>query len=232
MPVKKVLLLLLNVFLVTHCFSQDSVAQRNHLSDSVIEHFFVLKSDPKIRQGPYFVLLHRRVALVKGQYKNGAKTGLWQFFDISGRLSERYNYDKKMFTYEGPLYAGADLSYLFDDSLKKGDRLTRPLKIGGVYFGYIPYLNIFKVPFDPLDLNMDLFSAEIELLISPMGRLADYKIRLFSGYYGYDHIFTMDISQFSDEDRSFTPATHNGIPVICRILIKCYVGSKGDLDFY
>jgi hypothetical protein len=65
-----------------------------------------------------------------------------------------------------------------------------------------------------------------------MGRLADYKVRVTSAPYQYDHIFTMDVKLFKDEDRRFIPATRNGVNVISRILIKCYVTSYGTLDFY
>jgi hypothetical protein len=216
----------------TGCFGQDTIAQRNRLSDSVVEHFYVLKSNPKVKVGPYTALLKRKIPIARGNYDNGKKNGVWQFFDIRGRLNEKYNYDKKELTYEAPLYSSGDFSFLFDDSLKRGDRLTRPLKIGGVYYGFVSYLNIFKVPFDTFDMNTDAFEADIELLISPLGQLADYNIRLVSDYYQYDHIFNMDISLFDQEDRTFIPATLNGRPVMSRIIIKCYVGPKGDLDFY
>ena len=98
--------------------------------------------------------------------------------------------------------------------------------------GYVPYLNIFRVPFDTYDIETDSFLAVIDLLISPMGRLADYKVRLVSSYYQYDRIFSMDINEFSEEDRTFVPATLNGRPVMSRILIKCYVSSNGELDFF
>jgi hypothetical protein len=183
------------------CFAQDTITKRNRLSDSVVAHFHVLKTNPEIKEGPYLVFLKRKTLLVRGNYKNGKKSGVWQFFDVRGRLNEKYNYDNKMFTYEAPLYSSGDFSFLFDDSLKIGDRLTRPLKIGGVYYGFIPYLNIFKVPFDTFDIDTDAFEADIELLISPMGQLADYNIRLVSPYYNYDQIFNMDIGLFDQEDR-------------------------------
>jgi hypothetical protein len=232
MSSKNILLLFLNLLMVTRCFGQDTVSQRNRLSDSVVEHFFVKKSKPAVREGPYLVTLKRRIPLVRGHYTNGIKTGIWQFFDVTGAQNEKYNYDTKQFTYEAPIYADADLNYSFDDSLKIGDKLTRPLKIGGIYFGFVPYLNIFRVPFDVSDMNSDTFVALIELLISPLGRLADYQVRLVSAYYNFDQIYSLDINLLSEEDRTFTPATLNGIPVISRILIKCYVSPRGELDFY
>jgi len=219
-------------FNVIRCAGQDTLARRERLSDTVVAHYHVLSTPENEKVGPYFVFLHRRTLLVRGNYKNGKKSGVWQFFDIKGVLNEKYNYDKKIFTYEAPLYSSPDFSFLFDDSLKKGDRLTRPLKIGGAYFGFLPYLNLFRLPFAAEDVNTDLFDAYIELLISPMGRLADYNIRLVSSDYNYDQIFNLDVHLFSDEDRMFTPATLNGTSVISRILIHCFVTPQGGLDFY
>jgi len=230
--VRSCLFIIFFSFLTICCFAQDTVSHRNRLSDSVTEHYYVLKSNREIKQGPYLVWLKHKVLLVRGHYENGQKNGVWQFFDTEGKLAEKYDYDKKAFTYEAPLYASADFSYLFDVPFKIGDRVTRPLKVGGIYFGFIPYLNLFQCPFDPEEVNTDTFEANIELLISPLGRLADYRVRLTSAIYEYDHIFHMDINLFSLEDRIFRPATLNGEPVMSRIIIKCYVSPFGKLDFY
>ncbi len=226
------LLLLFGFFYTLKSAGQDTLAQRERLSDSVTARYFVLRSAPNVKVGTYMVFYKRKTLLVRGTYDNGKKTGTWQFFDIKGTLNERYNYDKKKFTYEAPLYSSADYSFLFDDSLKIGDRLTRPLKVGGVYYGFLPYLDVYRVPFATDDVDSFLFNAYIELLISPMGRLADYNIRLVSYQYDYDRIFRIDVRLFSDEDRTFVPATINGTPVMSRILIRCFVTPSGGLDFY
>lgn len=229
---KYIFLLLISLFLIADSYAQDSIPRREKLSDSVKAHYFVRRLNPSVKVGTYVVYYRRKTLLVVGHYRDGKKVGTWQFFDIKGNLNQRYSYDKKKFTYEAPLYSSADFSFLFDDTLKKGDRLTRPLHIGGIYYGYLPFLNIFKVPFDTWNVDMDEFDAYIELLISPMGRLADYKIRLVSAYYQYDQIFDLDVNLFSDEDRTFLPATKNGDPVISRIQIRCFVTADGGLDFY
>lgn len=230
---KNIFFILFTIFFgITNCFAQDTVERKNRLSDSLIERFYVLKSDPKIKQGPYIVLLNRKTPIARGRYNNNNKTGTWFFFDPEGKLVERYNYDKNKFLYEAPPYASEDLSYLLDDSLKNGDKITMPVKIGGVYFGYIPYVNLFHLPFDDEDFDTYNFDAYIELLISPMGRLADYNVRVVSAYYEYDQTFNLDVNLFSEADRTFVPATLNGVPVISRVLIKCFVTTSGGLDFY
>jgi hypothetical protein len=230
--VKNILFLFILPLYLTQCSAQDTVLRKNRLSDSVLERYYVFKSDPTIKQGPYKALFRRRTVVASGNYTKNLKTGTWQFFDSAGKLVEKYDYDKSEFTYEAPAYAGEDFSYLFDDSLKSGDRLTRPIKIGGIYYGYIPYVNLFQLPFNMFDVDPYDFDAYVELLISPMGRLADYNVHITSVTYEYDHLFKMDVNLFSPEDRTFIPATFNGKPVLTRIIIKCFVTSDGGLDFY
>jgi hypothetical protein len=213
------------------CVAQDTILRRNRLSDSVIEKFYVLKSNPEIRQGPYHALFRRETPLAIGHYKNGKKAGIWQFFNSKGRLVEKYNYNIENFTFEAPLSPSDDLNFLFDDSLKTTDVLTRPLKIGGSYYGFLPYLT-FKLPFDTFEINTNTFLAYVELVVSPLGRLADYKVHILSDSYQYYKDFSFDVHLFSEEDQTFAPATLNGKPILSRIIIKCYVNYLGGLDFF
>ncbi|MFI5140611.1 MAG: hypothetical protein ACHQIM_22530 [Sphingobacteriales bacterium] len=228
---KNIFLLYIIVCCISDCFGQDTVERKNRLSDSVIERFYVLKSDPEIKQGPYKAFFRRKTLIALGNYRNNLKTGIWQFFTTRGVLIQKYNYDKKTFTYGSPMYDTGNLSFLFDDTLKKGGKVALPVKIGGSYYGFIPYMNLFRVPFETWDIQTDTFDASIELLISPMGRLADYTVHIQSGYYDYDRTFKLDINLFDEEDRTFKPATLNGTPVLSRIIIKCFITFEGGLDF-
>jgi hypothetical protein len=230
--VKNRFLLFIILFCVTSCFAQDTVKQKNRLTDSVIERFYVLRSDKTIKEGLYKAFFKRKTLIASGNYSKNLKTGIWQFSDRRGRLVEKYDYDKNRFTYIAPLWAPEYLSLLFDDTLKEGDRITRPLKIGGIYYGYIPYVNLFQLPFDTFGVSTYAFHAYVELLISPLGRLADYNVRIVSSYYDYDHTFNLDVKLFNEADRTFIPATLNGKRVMSRIVIKCFVTPSGGLDFY
>jgi len=226
-----------NVFLLIaflysiNCFAQETVEKRNRLSDSVIERFYVLRSDREMRNGPYKALFRRKTVIASGNYTNGKKTGIWNFYGTDGKLAQTFNYDSNSFSYVARLDTGSDLQFMFDEKLKKTDTVTRPLKIGEPYYGYIPYVTIFRLPFETFDVNTDLFDATVELLISPMGRLAEYKVHLVSPFYQYDHTINLDVNLFSDEDKTFVPATLNHKPILSRIIIKCSVTNNG-LDFY
>ena len=194
---KNTFLFIINFLCITNCFSQETVERKNWLTDSVIERFYVLKTDKNTKQGPYKAFYQRKTIIAAGNYDNGKKTGEWNFYDTLGKLVERYDYSTHTFKYEAPLYAGIDLSYFFDEKINKNDTVRRPIKIGGIYYGYIPYLSIFQVPFDVLDVNTYSFDAYVELLISPGGRLADYNVHLISSSYQYNHTINMDISLFN-----------------------------------
>ncbi len=166
-----------------------------------------------------------------GNYAKGKKIGIWQFFNPQGILVQKFDYNSNNFTFESGYDTISDVHYLLDAKLEKSDTVTRPLKVGGVYYGYIPYLKLFHLPFDSFGINTDLFDADLELLISPLGRLAEYKVHLRSQAYQYDHTIMIDVHLLSEEDQMFLPATLNKKPVLCRVVIKCFV--TGDsLDFF
>ena len=229
---KHIFLLIITFFYLGICFAQDTVEKRNRWTDSVIERFYVLKSNQDVRQGPYKAFFKRRTLIASGNYSKNIKIGIWSFFNSAGALIEKHDYDTHTFLFEAPLDKNADLDFLFDEKTKKTDILTRPLKAGGSYYGFIPYVSIFRAPFTTIDINTNSFDATIELLISPLGRLADYKVHLTSEEYNYDQIINLDVGMFSEDDRTFLPATLNGKPILSRIIIRCFFDSSGGLDFY
>jgi len=77
--VKKVILLIAIYFFVNRAVAQDSVMRKNRLTQSVIEQFFVLKSNKEIKQGLYQAIYRRRVALASGNYADNKRVGVWHF---------------------------------------------------------------------------------------------------------------------------------------------------------
>ncbi len=217
---------------MSHCFAQDTVERKNKLSDSIIESFWVLKSNKDIKQGVYRAFFKRRTLIAAGNYNNNKKTGTWNFYKPNGLLVQRFNYDNNKLLFESASDTLYDVHYLFDEKLNDSDVITRPVKTGGIYYGMVPYLGIFQLPFETFDINTDNFDATVELLISPLGRLADYKVHVISAYYKFNQTFNLDVNLFGEADRQFIPATLNGDAVLSRIIIRCYVTGTGKLDFY
>lgn len=72
------------------------------------ETYQVLKGDTTVRQGEYAFGKKNSVYL-KGQYDQNEKAGLWEAFDLDGKLTARYDYDKDtLLFYKKPEW---DVSY-------------------------------------------------------------------------------------------------------------------------
>ena len=223
-----------------NCFAQETSKKTEKLTDSVTEHFFVLKSDGVTRHGLYQAIYRKNIAVASGQYTNGKRTGTWHFYDKRGNLLENYDYDHNEFLYEAPEDTTSPMRYKVDRLLSETDKTRKPYHPGGRYYGYLPFIAAYKVPLydfgfsdDVIDLliNRHLISANIELLVSQGGRLADFKVRIISPQFQIDYTTNFDPNLFSEYDRKFIPATVNGEPVLCRITISCRVQKNGKLDF-
>ena len=213
------------------CFAQDTVEKKDRLTNDVIERFYVLKTDNQIKQGLYRALYRRNVALAIGNYKNNKRTGIWRFSARNGAAVQHYNYDNKYLISESALDENEDVGFIIDDTVKNCDQLTRPVKPGGNYYGLIPYLNVFQLPFETFNLDTREFDAEIELLISQGGRLAEYKVHISSEFYDYEQIFSLSPKLFDEDEKLFLPATLNGRPIISRVIISCAVNQQGGLEY-
>jgi len=229
---KRCFLFFAAILLFNTCFGQETIQKKNRLTDSVTEVFQVLKSDKYTRQGLYQALFKKKIAVAHGAYNNNKRVGLWHFYDPKGTVIESYNYDNGKLYFEAPEDTTSNLRYFVDKQLDSTTKVTKPIKIGGRYYGYIPYMRLFKLPDSYTEMNRQiLITAVVELLVSPFGRLADYKVHL-STENGEDlRVINMNINLPDPADMTFTPATLNGEPVTSRIMIKGFVTDDGHLDF-
>lgn len=58
------------------------------------EEYFVLKSDKKIRHGEYKKIhpYKPKIPIITGQYENNKKVGVWDYFDLNGNITQRFDY--------------------------------------------------------------------------------------------------------------------------------------------
>jgi hypothetical protein len=227
---KSITLFIITLFYLSNGFAQETVVRSHRLTDSITEKISVLKSDKSTRQGLYQALFRKKVAIASGQFDHDVKIGVWHFYDTKGQLIQNFDYTKKELSYEAVEDTTSNLRYFVDKLLTDTDHTTKPVKIGGRYYGYLPYLRLFKLPADLMDINRYVSVAIVELLISPGGRLADFKVHIYSG--NYKKTFNMSTNMPNEEDKLFLPATLNGEPIGCRIMIKCQIDNDGGIDFF
>jgi len=232
---KHYLLLLGFIAIALYSKAQDkpeTVSKKNWLTENVREKFSVLKSDNKTKEGFYQAFYTGTGAVIaRGDYTDDKRTGVWHFYDIRQRLVETFDYTNSRLLSEEAIdsYSRQFITYSFDRKLKDSDRITKPLRIGGRCFGYIPYLQLFRLTRDYNDVDVRLLTAVLELLISPGGRLADLKVHIIASD-NSERVTTISPDIFSEEDKQFIPATVNGEPALSRIFLSCQVTNAGSLD--
>ncbi len=232
---KKYHLLLFSSLIALQSLAQDkpkTVDKKNWLTENVKEKFRVLKSDEKTKEGMYEAIYSPNGAIIaRGHFSEGKRTGIWQFFDVNQKIVQVFDFTHTRLLGEEPVdrFSRQYIQYLFDEKINDTDRVTKPIRIGGRCYGYIPYLQIYKLTKAYDDADVRQLYAHLELLISPGGRLADLKVHIV-GPDGYDDVTTFSPDIFSEEDKQFIPATINGKPVMSRILLACRVTDSGTLD--
>jgi hypothetical protein len=227
---KNYLLIIACLFAVAKAKGQQETSKKtNRLTDSVKEVYNVLKSNKYIKHGLYQAIYRGNIPVATGMYDNDKKIGAWRFFDSDGRLLQTYDYNAHKVSYEAPETAASNLRYFADIDIDSTDVVTKPIKVGGRYYGYLPYLQLFKLPSDIWDIDRQRYTATVELLISPLGRLAYYKVHIAG--YNYERVINMNVHLPNEEDMIFIPAKLNGEPVGCRIIIWARITDMGHLDF-
>jgi len=232
MPFKKFALTIFALCGAVYCFSQENPERKGRINNNVTEVYHVSPADEQIKDGLYQAFYKRKHLIASGFYEKGKRTGIWRFSNTTGMLLQTYNFTNDSLVYEARENSSSDFHYLLDKELNDSDRVTKPMRIGDRYYGFLPYINLFKTSFYPYGDSADLYVAVVQLLISPMGRLAEYKVRVVSPYFDYDRTVTLSVKLFKEEDKQFIPATLNYEPVLSRIIIKCRVTDSGGLDFF
>lgn len=62
------------------------------------EIYYVLKTDENIKHGSYNYVIKKKI-VVKGQYENNEKTGIWEFYNANDSLEQKYDYSNKKMIY-------------------------------------------------------------------------------------------------------------------------------------
>ena len=224
---KNLFLFVTLTFYFVNCFAQAVVVRKNKLTDNLSEQFqTVIEAKQQIKQGTYHAFYNRKTVIASGIYKDNKRTGIWHFFAPDGTPLENFNYDNNMLLYEAPHNSLSRIHYKVDYVLKDSDKTTPPIRLGGRFFGYIPYIRLLTPYIDKYYLRNYL--VVMKLLVSPMGRLAEYNIDVVR----YDTnviTYTMDTSTLSDEDKTFIPATLNDKTITSQISVFCIVSDSGEV---
>jgi hypothetical protein len=219
-------------------YAQETIADYNKLSPGVTEEFHVLKSDHKIKNGPYKAFYNKKILIASGNYSNNKRTGVWYFYNSMGHEIQQYDFDQKKLI-SGTVHELTEdfLSYEFLPKVNDSDSVIFPIKVGGLFYGYLNYVNKFKVKTDAENSENTRQHGVLQMLVSPGGRLAEctllIKGRVLINYRPQTATidkYQLDPELLSEDDKLFIPAKVNGVNVAVTIYIYCYIKSNGKIQ--
>lgn len=211
------------------CLAQTEVIRKNKITALVTEKYStIIAADKQIKQGLYQAMYNKKVVLAQGKYADDKRVGMWRFFDTKQRLAQVFNYDTGKLVFEAPEDSTSNFKYEIESKIVDSITITKPLKQGGRYFGYLPYLRFFNRQAGLQAYDYDEVRIVMELFITSMGRLAEFKIHTITPY--SDNVYSVDPEKLYTEDKTFMPATYNNAPISSHIFIVCYINKHGELD--
>ena len=200
------------------------------------EKFEVLKKNKKIRNGSYLMKWKSDgTVLVKGQYQDNRKIGVWEYSDFrTKKLEQKYDYDTKSITFsEYSFWDKTPYSHFkYNGEWIMGEIDTLPEVIGG--------LSGLKLKLTKFALKItDFPKAGITIfsfIVTKEGKTRDYKVVSTPESSGVD-----DILQVIMEDKdNWTAAIYKGTKVDSEVFLQMNVKYQENsinirsytIDFY
>jgi len=208
---------------LTH--AQETVKRSGIVAGVIDEYYNVLKSDKKIRQGPYKATF-RRITLATGSYNNGKRTARWNFYNSNGSLVQAYDYDADKIIFTDTADTRGMKYYL--DITNRADTIIAPIKIGGSFYGNSPLVVAHNelIPKIREDFpGVQKATCTHILTVNEFGAIVAHHIKVSANnsektYIVADKNLDPDISRF-------VPAKINGKPVMSKVTLMLYISLSG-----
>jgi len=207
------------LFMFNLCLGQETVKKSRLLGPGIKEQFYVLKSDKNVKNGAYEAAMkNQNIAL--GNYLDNKRIGHWTFFNDQGKLIQHYNYSTKKLLYNDTSDI-KNLGYTLTDSLKDGDIITYPIKIGGYHYGLQPLTNAYKDFVKNAHLYFhqpDHLDIEDIFTISADGKMIKHEVSFL--YNESIKTYTVKNNRLNEYNTDFIPGSLNGIPKTFQLIVS------------
>jgi hypothetical protein len=184
---------------------------RKSLSRMLWEVYQVSPESKKVKDGTYEVLTDDKQLLVKGQYKDGKKVGIWEYYS-SGNPVQRFDYNAGQLVYNADdqstmVKSEYSLEAITDDH----DTISPPYKIGGINYGFFLLYDPRDIPEDVKKVTSNVLMTYV-LTISEEGKLVDWTV-MYKGSNVAEAATKQNIYHLPEDAYTFIPAKVNGKPV-------------------
>lgn len=169
----RILLTLILLTTSVHLFGQNTKKKRNSNDyPRFKETFDVLKSDQEIKHGEYKKTYGG--LSVKGQFENNKKTGVWEYYDRSGKLEQKIDFSANKVISTVPITLIKDYFVKDGDSYKDVTPEEAPVFQGG-QSGIIYYIWNLRYPADARRMGTE-GKVLIAATITEDGKIIDEEI--------------------------------------------------------
>lgn len=208
----KYLLFILLLVGATSLNAQTSKWIKNRVSVNLVENAEHIKvGGKKVKSGECFVIDMNNAELARGNYKNGKKDSIWNYYGKTGDLIQVYDYTNKKLMYNvvdrNTIVTEA---YVIDTANYHNAIVTTPVKLGGVNYGFNLLYNERNLP-TAVKQQTDKVLMEYVFSLSETGKVENVSLNYASTFYNSENPQSID-SDIPDA-YDFLPATINGKPV-------------------
>jgi hypothetical protein len=185
---------------------------KNRVSVNLVENAEHIKvGGKKVKSGECFVLDLNNAELARGNYKNGKKDSVWNYFGKTGDLIQVYDYANNKLIYNVlDRKTIVTEAYLIDTSNVHNAKITTPVKLGGVNYGFNLLYNERNLPI-AVKQQTDKVLMEYVFSLSETGKVEGLSLNYASTFYNTEN--PQSINSDIPDAYDFLPATINGKPV-------------------
>ncbi len=190
---------------------QELTTIRRGLSRELWEIYQASSYHVKVKDGTYEVTTNKKETLVKGQFKNGQKVGVWTYYD-AGVPIQIYDFSAGKLLYNIPdSLTMVRSDYALEAVTDEGDTIQPPNKIGGANYGFL-------LLYEPRDMPEELkgmtASAQMTYVftVTEEGKLQDWTV-MYTGTSIHEIIVKKSILHLPADAYEFVAAKVNGKPV-------------------
>jgi len=188
-----------------------TITLRKGLSRELWEIYQVPVDRRKVKNGEYKVEDNQTKVLARGQYKDGKRVGVWEFYD-EGATVQKYDYSDGKIVYNVPdTLTMVKTDYSVSVPVSDGDTVVPPTKIGGVNYGFYLLFDYKDIP-PQIKGTTENVQMTYVFTISKEGKLLDWTV-LFAGPNVQPMTINEPTGHLPDDAYAFSPAMVNGTPV-------------------
>jgi hypothetical protein len=207
------------IFFATSSFAQTTKWIKDRVSVNLVQNAEHIKvSGKKVKNGESFIIDLNNAELARGNYKNGVKDSIWNYFGKTGDLIQVYDYTQKKLIYNTIDYKTiVTEAYVVDTSKVQNAKVVAPVKLGGVNYGFNLLYNERNLP-TAVKQQTDKVLMEYVFSLSETGKVEKLTLNYTSTFYNSENPQSID-SDIPDA-YDFLPATINGKPVKSKFIYQ------------